>query len=57
MCKSDSIFFINKIVHYLNYYLNEIYFLIRFIIKKNWTYLAQKNSQPGSKIDAILGLS
>ena len=31
----------------------EMYFLIRFIIKGNWTHLTQKNSQPGSKTNAI----
>ena len=35
----------------------EIYFLIKFIIKENWTHLAQKNSQPGAKISTIFRLS
>ena len=34
-----------------------IYFLITFVIKENWTHLAQKNSQPGAKISTIFRLS
>ena len=36
---------------------SEIYFLISFIIKGNWTYLAQKHLQPRSKINIIFALS
>ena len=52
MWKPDSVFFIHKIAHYLNDFL-KFSFLIRFIIKEKWTHLAQKNSQPGSKINII----
>ena len=47
MCKYGSIFLF-IVVRCINDF--EIYFLERFIIKGNWTHLAQKNSQPGSKI-------
>ena len=53
--KSDSIFFIYKIVHYLIDV--EIYFLVRFIIKGNWAHLSPKNSQQGSRINTIFRLS
>ena len=35
----------------------EIYFIIRSGFKGNWTHLAQKNSQPGSKIIKTYKLS
>ena len=55
MCKSDSIFFICKIVNYLNDFWK--LFLAKAFYERNWTHLAQKNSQPGSKINTIFRLS
>ena len=50
MCKSDSIFFYLQNSKLLEW-LSENYFLLRLFMKGNWTHLAQKNSQPGSKIN------